>query len=459
MMRANYKGENLLNRYQKYLEIGYVILCGCFFFVWSLSKDLYYAPYEIMRYQIPEYIFNHGVLPRGDIKELIDNAWGFSYAFYPNFLGPILSAFFMKIVSFFTVNEFALLVAARFTSVLSGMAAVFFLLKICGRLFSEEVKWLVTILFSLLPQFIFLSSYVNNDIICTCGSAIICYAWICGLQDGWNYKNAVILAIGIIVDTLSYYNSYGWILCSFFLFIFSYVLQKKEKRDYKEMFRIGCFIAAIVIVVAAGFFIRNAILYQGDFLGMKTLTLSSEKFAIDDVKPSNRYTPLNRGMSLYEMLDSTEWTGQRWIPYTIKSFIGVFGAMSVFLPDWIYNAYYILATVCAIGFLGQIIMWVTKRTGLKMESSEKTALFYGSVFVAFCIPIGLSLYYSFSVDYQAQGRYCYPSFIALAVMLGTGIEWYFSKLKPQFSFILSTIVSYAFIAITILAFVSCYLPS
>lgn len=459
MIRVNYKEEDLLNRYQKYLEIGYVILCGCFFFVWSITKDIYYAPDEIMRYQIPEYIFKHGVLPRGDIKELIDNAWGFSYAFYPNFLGPIFSAFFMKIVSFFTVNEFALLVAARFTSVLSGMVTVLFLLKICGRLFSMEIKWVVTILFSLLPQFIFLACYVNNDIICTCGSAIICYAWICGLQDGWNYKNAAILAIGIIIDALSYYNSYGWILCSVFLFAFSYILQKEEKKDYKAMFRIGSFIAVIVLVTIAGFFIRNAILYQGDFLGMKTLTLSSETYAVDYIKPSNRNTPLNRGMSLYEMLDSTEWTGQRWIPYTIKSFIGVFGAMSVFLPDWIYNIYYILATVCAIGFLGRIIMWSIKKTNYKMESAEKNALFYGNVFIAFCIPIGLSLYYSFSVDYQAQGRYCYPLFIALAVMLGTGIEWYFSKMKSLYSVILSTIISCALIAISILAFVSCYLPS
>lgn len=457
MIKTNCESQSSLSKYQKYLEIGYVILCGCFFFIWSISKELNYGPDEIMRYQIPEYILKYGALPNGNIEELRSEAWGFSYAYYPTFIGPIFSALFMKIVSLFTMDEFALLVAARFTSVLSGAFTVLFLFKICRRLFSVETKWVVTILCSMIPQFVFLTSYVNNDIICVCGSSIICYAWVCGLQDGWKYENALILSLGIIIATLSYYNSYGWILCSIFLFVLSYMLQKGEK-DYKTMFRIGCFIAIIVIAFSAFFFIRNAILYQGDFLGMKSLNISSEKYAEEWIKPSNRNTPANRGMSLTEMLRSKEWTGDSWGSMTLKSFIGVFKSLSVFLPDWIYNIFYIWGIVCIIGFFGQMIMW-GKGTKFYFGNGRKTVLFYGALVVAFCIPVGLSLYYSFAVDYQAQGRYCYPMFIALAVILGTGIEWYFSKIKSSWSRILSMIISGAFTAITILVFVNYYLPS
>lgn len=457
MIKTNCERQASLIKYQKYLEIGYVILCGCFFFIWSISKELDYGPDELTRYQIPEYIFKYGSLPDGNTREVRNPAWGFSYAYYPTFIGPIFSALFMKIVSLFTMDEFALLVAARFTSVLSGVFTVLFLFKICRRLFSVETKWVVTILCSMIPQFVFLTSYVNNDIICVCGSSIICYAWVCGLQDGWKYKNAFILSVGIIISTLSYYNSYGWILCSIFLFVLSYMLQKGEK-DYKTMFRIGCFIAIVVIAFSAFFFIRNAILYQGDFLGMKSLNISSEKYAEDWLKPSNRKTPANLGMSLSEMLSSEEWTGDTWGSMTRKSFIGVFESLSVFLPEWIYTSFYVLGIVCAIGFLGQMITW-GKGTKFYFGDGRKTILFYGALVVAFCIPIGLSLYYSFAVDYQAQGRYCYPMFIALAVILGTGIEWYFSKMKSLYSIILSMIISGAFIAITILVFVNYYLPS
>lgn len=458
MIKANYKEQGTLRKYQRYLEISYVILCGCFFFVWSITKDLNYGPDELMRYQIPEYIFKNGSLPNGNAIDLRNELWGFSYAYYPNFIGPIFSALFMNIVSLFTMDEFTLIVAARFTSVLSGTFSVLFLMKTCRRLFSDETKWMVTILFSMIPQFVFLTSYVNNDIICICGSAIICYAWVCGLQVGWNYKNAFTLSIGIIIATLSYYNSYGWILCSIFLFILSYMLQK-GKKDYKAMFRIGCFIAIVVAAVAAVFFIRNAILYQGDFLGMRSLNASSEKYAVDWLKPSNRNIAANKGMSLFEMLCSKEWTGYSWGYLTLKSFIGVFGYMSVFLPEWIYTSYYFLFIVCFTGFLGQVIMCGIEGTKFHVENSQKMILFYGAIVVSFCIPIGLSLYYSFAVDYQAQGRYCYPMVIALAIILGTGIEWYFSKMKLLYSKILSTIISCAFIAITILVFVKYYLPS
>ena len=104
-------------------------------------------------------------------------------------------------------------------------------------------------------------------------------------------------------------------------------------------------------------------------------------------------------------------------------------------------------------------MWIIKRKNFYFENGQKTALFYGAIAVSFCIPIGLSLYYSFAVDYQPQGRYCYPMVIALAVMFGTGIEWYFSKIRSLYSTILSMIVSCAFIAITIFVFINSYLPS
>lgn len=119
-------------------EIFYILFCFLLYFIWSIAKELNYAPDEEMRYLIPEYIFHTGQLPDGRLPEIRNDLWGFSYAFYPNFLGPLLSAACMKVVSLFTMDSSMLVIAARFPSVLCGTAIVFFAFGIGKRAFGKR---------------------------------------------------------------------------------------------------------------------------------------------------------------------------------------------------------------------------------------------------------------------------------------------------------------------------------
>lgn len=427
------KIEDLFVKHEKKIEIGYGIFCAFVFFLWSIKSGAFTAPDETMRYQIPEYIYRYGALPNGDMEELRNELWGFSYAYYPNMLGPIMSAAFMKIASIFSTEKYVLLMAARITSILFGVVSVMFLMMSCKRLFSRKTKWVITVFVSMIPQFVYLSTYVNNDIICIGGSAIICYSWICGLQDGWNYKNSCILTSGIVVCSLSYYNSYGWILCSIFLFGFSFVLQRNDSGKYKKMLKYGLFISCLTLLVISGFFIRNAILYDGDFLGMNSLTQSSELYAVDWLKPSKRNIAVNIGMSVREMLHSTQWGKHAWLESTYKSFIGGFGYMEFFLSDTMYNIYKFVIILLLAGWIGQVIQWMLKQEKTTLRNQRYLSLFYVNLLIAFCIPICLSIYYSYAVDYQAQGRYCYPMIISLGILLASGYEWYIVKLKDIYA--------------------------
>ena len=308
-----------------------------------------------MRYDIPKYIFEHHVLPNGNMESLRNEIWGFSYAYYPFFLGPLLSAGFMKLVSVFTMNSFALLVAARFTSVLSGVLVAYFVIKIANILFGTYTKWILIAVTTLIPQFIFLSTYVNNDIIAVAGSAMILYAWLLGMSEKWNLRSCTLLAVGIGVCALSYYNSYGWILCSIFIFFASELCQRRKKLSDKELWKWGIYISIVVLVIISFFFIRNAVLYHGDFLGMSSLTESSEMFAREDIKPSNRPTPQNLGMGCGEMLRTTRYIGINWVEATFESFIAVFSYMTIFAPDWIYNVY---KFVLVLGVLGVLLSFL-----------------------------------------------------------------------------------------------------
>lgn len=66
--------------------------------------------------------------------------------------------------------------------------------------------------------------------------------------------------------------------------------EKAPKERWKEMIQKGLFILVIVCVIALWWFIRNAILYHGDFLGRETSSACAELYARAKYKPSNSKT-------------------------------------------------------------------------------------------------------------------------------------------------------------------------
>ena len=78
------------------------------------------------------------------------------------------------------------------------------------------------------------------------------------------------------------------------------------------MWKRAGFTAVIVLLFISFFFIRNAVLYEGDILGMSTLTKAGEMYGIPQLKPSMRRTPYNLGMTLGEMMESVDFTGRPW---------------------------------------------------------------------------------------------------------------------------------------------------
>ena len=90
----------------------------------------------------------------------------------------------MSIASFFSQDPGILLFGARCASILFGLLAVYFSIKISKLLFKGTARWIFIVLMSLIPQFIFLCSYVNNDIACVCCSLVISYGWIRALREG-----------------------------------------------------------------------------------------------------------------------------------------------------------------------------------------------------------------------------------------------------------------------------------
>lgn len=369
------------------------------------------APDELMKYDVCRYIYENLKLPHGGDESIRNPYWGISYAFTP-ILSYMFSAGIMRIVSLFTQSDFALVVGARLVSVLCMVGYTIMCIKISKKLFKGIYKWLFVVFATLLPQMVYLGSYLNNDALALFSISIIVYSWIIGVEENWSWKSCITLAIGIGICALSYYNAYGYILSSVIIyFISSYI----KKIDIKEFLKKGIVIALIAFALAGWWFIRNFILYDGDFLGLTVSREYGEMYALEELKPSNRTTPQNQGYTLKYMLHDMQW-----IRTTKRSFIGQFGYMNIIMNENIYKIY---ETILGIGLIG-IICVIAKRIFKKDICKDKDRLVLNSMMLLnIAIPVMLSIYYSFAMDFQPQGRYVMTMIIPFMYIIAKGIKF------------------------------------
>ena len=149
-------------------------MCFALIFIYYvfLAYNLAYNvnPDEKMRFLLPKYIYMHNQLPNGYDRGAMLNYGNWSYAFYPQWLGSLFSALFMKLFALFSTRVRVLLLGARLSSVLFGMLTIFFVFLSLRKLCMSKRKALTgAVLTGLLPQFTYLACYVNNDIIACSG--------------------------------------------------------------------------------------------------------------------------------------------------------------------------------------------------------------------------------------------------------------------------------------------------
>lgn len=386
------------------LDYIFIVMVGVLYFEWSLHLMQSWAPDEGMRSAVGLWIAEHGKLPIGDEPELINSIWGFSYAFLP-YLTSLIGAFFIKVTSLFTSDVVALYLAQRFVSVFAGMGTAFFALKIGKRMFRNRITDYVFASFiCLLPQFVFLCSYFNNDSFSVFTTAIILYFWISGLQDGWNIKNSIGLGVGIGLCALTYYNAYGYILCSIVVYIGSWI-KKGEKFKTKEFLQYGIIIACVAIAIAGWYFVRNAIIYNGDFLGLQTTRACGEIHAMEEYKPSNRATLYNQGLPITALI-----LNKAWVVGVLQSFVGSFRYLDVTIPNTYIVIYYIILVIGALIGLIQMIR--------KKDTKFLAVIMLCTIIIPCC----LIVYSSYAADYQPQGRYIMSALPAATLFAASGYD-------------------------------------
>ena len=425
-----------------YLKWGGMILVlfVCLYGAYSIS--IHTAPDEVMRYPVPLFIFDKGYLPLGNEKEIMSEIWGFSYAFTP-YLPSIISVVFMKIMALFTDAPNMLLFAARWTSVLSVSLTWVFCCKIGERIFTKQYTIvLLSVLVCFLPQFVYLGCYLNNDAFSVMTSSIIIYYWLIGDKECWSLKSCVGLGLGIGLLSLAYYNAYGFILCSIIFYIYSSV---KQKVGAKNFWLKALLIFLVAFSIGGWFFIRNYIIHDGDFLGMKSMYALGEIHAQDIYKPSQRINPKNLELSFYQTFLFPYYSQEIWFDNTAQSFIGVFGYFTTRLPHLFYMIYY---GIFGLGFICGLAKWIQN---IKKKNKIFSIGLLSCFILCMVIPLLLSMQYSYNTDYQAQGRYIMSILIPMMILVAFGYgEWNTKNMR------ILRYIAYAVISIYLLLFFISY---
>lgn len=145
------------------------------------------------------------------------------------------------------------------------------------------------------------------------------------------------------------------------------VQEEPVKQRVAFLFRRGIVIAAVTFALCGWWFIRNAVLYDGDLIGRKACAQCAEKYAAVDYRPSRYPTPEKLNWSWKDILlyQDPGWQ-HNWLLTVLVSFIGTFGLMQIYMPYNVSKAYFLFFGMGGIGILTMLgIFYPKKRTVVK----------------------------------------------------------------------------------------------
>lgn len=391
------------------------------YLIWSIIIPFDKAPDEFQRFDVVNFIYKYHTLPIAGDPRLVYGPYGVTYASTP-YLPYIISAILSILIKGIGVGT-QVYIIARLLSVLSGVGTVYFSFLIGRKLFKDShLKYVFPAILAFIPEFTFVNSYVNQDAFMIFLSSITIYLWFEGIERNWEYKTVIKVGLVSGLILLSYLNGYLMILSTLIIVLITY--NYKDKKFINKLFL--CLI--VMIFVSAWWFIRNSILYNGDFLGLTHTRILAEKLAIPELKPSLRNTLNKQGIGYTAIIFKTNW-----LISSFQSYWAVFGYMDVVLPSQYYFGILIINILSFMGLSYLIINNFKSRL-----ISKKDNYIYFTLILISIMSIILSLYYSIYNDYQPQGRYLYPGLISFVILLIKGIDVIVPKKYSKY--IYSTIV-------------------
>lgn len=318
-----------------------------------------------------------GIDDKDSYSQCRDNEYGkvpclYSYQVNPQF-NYIVSASVAKLGAPLNVS---ILFGARLASVLWGMIFLNLVYLIARLYLTYKKSLLITASIAFIPQIIFISSYVNQDIHSLAIASAVLYTSVSYLCLGRSYLRwPFYLSVGAIF--LAKYNYFIIALIPAILLLRNYLHERNIKKLAIDVGLVG--ISSIVI--SSYWYIRNYILYN-DVLG--------QSFVINEMA---KYHSLGRELPLTDVHSYLILFQFDFFNALFKSFFANFGYLYIQLDESYYTVLKFL--LC----FALILLFVI--------TSKKARLILALTISFTAIVVFQVIANALTYDYQAQGRYVF----------------------------------------------------
>lgn len=306
----------------------------------------------------------------------------------------------------------------RLISIALGTGSVWISYQIFRLLWPENNfrRLLALAIMAFWPQFIFISSVLNNDNLAFFLASLSLYLLIRQYKEGLNWRGASLLGLVLGLALLTKASLVLLALPVGFATVF-------DKRRWKT----APITLGLTLLIAGWWYLRSYFSY-GDFLGVNAMWITWPDLALRETGT------MDLGLGLQRL------------PYVYQSLWARFGSGSVAVANWMYLFFDIRVMVALVG-LALAAFW--KRQEWREELLLKLLIL---IFAFTWLASAIS---SSSVASAGnQGRYLFPGIATWAGLLAIGLEAIFQRI-PKSLFILSG----SFAAICLIALFGYFYPA
>jgi hypothetical protein len=290
----------------------------------------------------------------------------------------------------------AAVMAIRFVSLCFGLVAVlcaFGVARVIGQ--SDAVALFAAALTAFNPMYAHIMASVNNDTLTT---ALASIALLLGVRMVMNGATArAQLALGVVLGCAALTKVSALALVGAIPLA---VLISEWRRDgfkLQKLLGIGLTIALPILAIAGWFYLRNWQLY-GEPTGTQMMAAVAG--------------PRERPPTALELIG--EWRG------FMQAYIGLFGAVNIALPVWIYELFQLLLIASGAGLL----LAAARARTFPVEARIAIGMLTAVVLIAF-----VALLRWTSMTLASQGRLLFPTVAALSTLLALGLSTLLQRLR------------------------------
>jgi 4-amino-4-deoxy-L-arabinose transferase-like glycosyltransferase len=377
---------------------------------WLFLVPMKEAPDEYAHFWILRYLTEHLRLPEG--AEVLAGGPSAVYGSYPPFgyiphvLASLVGA---KIAPAVDIS-----LSSRFGSLLAGAVLIpcadYFgrLLFSHSRLFAIALP--IMVIFH--PQLVFVNAYANCDTTTAALAAVTLVLLSKTLLNGLQVKYSLVLGVVLGWLALTKYSGYSMFPTAAIAILLAAWLHRTKVTS---LFLNCALVAAVSLGLSVWWFVRNAAIFDGDYLGTKTMYHTwAVTFKRELVFHKSAWTFLK---------------DHRWWRTIIYSYWGYFGYMTQEMARPLYIVYQTFMAISIVAALVRAVNAVQRQKLLlvipnifsSLNKDAAVPAVWFTLIISFAINLGAMVYASMANFGLAQGRYLFPNEIPIMAMLLGGL--------------------------------------